>query len=124
MAKVDIKTGTSLIEIYEGNPEKLDNFLDSVALFVDLVDSANAESTPAAQAAAKAVAIRFIKTRLAGAARQAVPENASLNELVDALKQNCSSRKTADNILAKLKMLSNLQTQKHSAMRLKNLLKN
>lgn len=51
MAKIDIKTGTSLIEIYEGNPEKLDNFLDSVALFVDLVDSANAESTPAAQAA-------------------------------------------------------------------------
>lgn len=101
MAKVDIKTGTALVETYDGKPDKLESFIDSVTLFSELVDTAN--ETPAAKAAAKIVVTRFIKTRLSGAARQAVPENSTLEELIAALREHCSPKITPDNILAKLK---------------------
>lgn len=103
MAKVDIKTGATLIHVYDGNPTNLDTFLDSVALFADLVDNDNAAASQDVKNAAKATALRFIKTRLTEAARQAIPENATLDQLIDALKANCSPKTTADNVLAKLK---------------------
>lgn len=103
MAKVDIKTGTSLIEIFDGTSDKLESFLDSVSLFLDLTDNAN--ETPAAKAAAKLVVTRFVRTRLSGVARQAVPENVTIEELIAALKEHCATKITSDNILAKLKSL-------------------
>lgn len=42
MAKVDIKPGATLIHVYDGNPKKLDTFLNPAALFADLVDNDNA----------------------------------------------------------------------------------
>lgn len=103
MAKVNIKTGATLINMYDGNPKNLDAFLDSVALFVDIVNNENAAASQAAKDAAKATTLRFIKTRLTETARQSIPENANLDQLIDALKTNCSSKTTAENVLAKLK---------------------
>lgn len=103
MAKVNIKTGATLINMYDGNPKNLDAFLDSVALFVDIVNNENAAASQAAKDAANATTLRFIKTRLTETARQSIPENANLDQLIDALKTNCSSKTTAENVLAKLK---------------------
>lgn len=99
MAKVNIKTGSTLISMYDGNPTNLDSFLDSVELFIDIVNSDNASATQAIKDAALATAVRFVKTRTTGAARQSIPENATLEQLTDALKANCSSKITAENVL-------------------------
>lgn len=103
MAKVDLKTGTALVDTYDGSPEKLDSFLDSIRLFSDLVNSTNADASAAAKTAAQTTVTRFIRSRLSGTARQAVPENANFDQIIAALKEHCSSKITAENILAKLK---------------------
>lgn len=93
----DIKTATALIQTYDGSPSGLDAFIDSVALLGDL--------TPAALTA---TAIKFLKTRLNGKARTALPPNPqSLNEITDAIKQACKSSETPDTLLAKLKATKN-----------------
>lgn len=87
--------------MYDGNPKNLDAFLDSVALFVEIVNNENAVASQAAKDAANATTLRFIKMRLTETARQSIPGNANLDQLIDALKTNCSSKTTAENVLAK-----------------------
>lgn len=103
MANVDIKLGTSLIDKYAGEPEKLDAFIDSVELFNDIVTNANNGAAPAIMQAVQNQVLRFVKTRLIDAARNSITENQSLQQLLDAVKTNCASKLTANNILAKLK---------------------
>lgn len=57
MAKVDIKPGATLIHVYDGNPKKIDTFLDPAALFADLVDNDNAAGSQDVKNAAKATAL-------------------------------------------------------------------
>lgn len=105
MAKVDIKTGTSLIAMYDGAPENLNAFLDAVSLFQDLVNADFAAASQAAKDAAQATIIRFVKTRITGLARQVIAELNDLQEILDAIKNNCGSKVTSDNVVAKLKAL-------------------
>ena len=74
MAKVDIKLGTTLVQMYDGAPENLDAFVDAVNLFYDTVENDFAASTAAQQAAAKVTVVRFVKSRLTGVARQVIAE--------------------------------------------------
>ncbi|XP_062535414.1 uncharacterized protein LOC134204644 [Armigeres subalbatus] len=111
MAKVDIKLGTTLVQMYDGAPENLDAFIDAVNLFNDTVVNDFAASTAAQQAAAQVTVERFVKSRLTGVARQVIAETNDLQGILDAVKQHCESKITSDNIAAKLKAVK----QKESA---------
>lgn len=105
MAKVNIKLGTTLIQMYDGAPENLDAFLDAVTRLNDTVTADFAAATAAAKEAANITVVRFIKTRLTGAARQVIADINDLQGILDAIKEHCSSKITSDNIIAKLKAL-------------------
>lgn len=88
----DFKTATALIQNYDGSPTGLDTFLDSVGLFADLTPQEHI-----------ATGIRFLKTKLSGKARSAIPPNAqTFAEITDAIKQACKSVVKPEVILAKL----------------------
>lgn len=74
MAKVDLKLGTSLVTVYDGKPEGLNSFLDSVALLKEHVTGENASAPTDIKTAAEVKLAKFIKTRLTGIARQVIPE--------------------------------------------------
>lgn len=93
----DIKTATALVQNYDGSPTGLETFVDSVNLLNDLTAPEHI-----------ATGIRFLKTRLSGRARSAVPPNAqTFDEITDAVKLACKSIDTPDSILAKLKATKN-----------------
>lgn len=100
--KVDLKLGTALVQIYDGTSEHLTTFLDAVRLFHSNVEETFAGATPAQKNAAEATVVRFVRTRLTGKARQAVNENQTLNETLEAVKNHCMSKITAENLIAKL----------------------
>lgn len=94
-APFDIKTATALVQPYDGSPEKLDSFLDSVSLLAELTSEAH-----------MGVAVKFVTTRLSGKARSILPANiTTLNEIVNVVKQNCESLETPESVAAKLKAL-------------------
>ena len=103
MAKVDLKVGTSLVARFDGTPELLEQFVDSVELFKNQIENDFAESEPAQIAAANITLAKFVKTRLSGAARQAVPETNDIDVIIAALNEKCNFKITSDSILAKLK---------------------
>lgn len=102
MPKVDIKLGTTLVQMYDGTPDNLNSFLDAVALFNDTVLEEFATATPAEKATATEITLKFIKTRLTGNARQAISGAQTLNEILNKLKEQCTSKVNSDNIKAKL----------------------
>lgn len=92
----DLKMATALVQPYDGSPASLDAFVDSVNLLAELT------TTPAHIN----VAVKFVKTRLSGRARSALPADvATLNAIVQAVKQHCESTETPDSVAAKLKAL-------------------
>lgn len=94
-APFDIKTATALVQPYDGSPEKIEAFLDSVSLLAELTNEAQT-----------ATAVKFVITRLSGKARSVLPANiTTLNEIVNAVKQNCKSLETPESVAAKLKAL-------------------
>lgn len=96
-ATFDIKTATALIQPYDGSPSGVEAFVDSIALLGDLT-----------QAEHVATAIKFVKTRLSGKARAALPPNPeTLGQISDAIKTACKSLETPDTLLAKLKATKN-----------------
>lgn len=103
--KVDIRLGTTLVQMYDGAPENLEAFLDAINLFNDTVTNDFADATPAQKAAAQVTVLRFVKARLSGAARQAITGTNDLAGLLEAVKQNCESSLTSDNLIAKFKNL-------------------
>lgn len=93
----DIKTATALVQNYDGSFTGLDTFIDSVSLLSDLTPQEHI-----------ATAIKFVKTRLSGKARSALPPNPqTLVELTNAIKQACKSLETPESILAKMKAIKN-----------------
>lgn len=89
----DIKTATGLIQKYDGSATELDAFIDSVNLLAEITAAAHT-----------ATAIKFIKTRISGKARSALPANPqTFDEITDAIKQVCQDTETPDSIIAKLK---------------------
>lgn len=102
--KVDIKLGTAIIQVYDGNLDGLSSFIDSVMLFNDTVSADFELATPAQKTAAVATVLRFIKTRLIGKARVVVGENpVDTNEIITKLKDRCGKTKSPDVLVAKLK---------------------
>lgn len=96
-ATFDMKTAKALIQPYDGSPSGVEAFVDSIALLGDLTKPEHNET-----------AIKFVKTRLSGKARAALPPNArTLNEISDAIKIACKSTETPDTLLAKLKATKN-----------------
>lgn len=102
MPTVDIKLGTALVNTYDGCSEKLNAFIDAVALFNDTVDTEFAAATAAQKTAATETVFKFIKTRLTGNARQAITGAQNLNEVLTKIKNQCASKITSDNLKAKL----------------------
>lgn len=102
MPTVDIKLGTALVNTYDGCSEKLNAFIDAVALFNDTVDAEFAAATAAQKTAATETVFKFIKTRLTGNARQAITGAQNLNEVLTKIKNQCASKITSDNLKAKL----------------------
>ena len=45
MPTTDIKLGTTLVQNYDGSPDNVRSFLDTVALFLDTVNAEFAEAT-------------------------------------------------------------------------------
>ena len=103
MPTVDIKLGTALINTYDGCPEKLNTFLDAVSLFKDTVDTDFAAASAEQRAAASETLFKFIKTRLTGTARQAINGANSVNDVLQKIKEQCSSKVSSDSLRAKLK---------------------
>ena len=105
MAKVDIRLGTTLVQTYDGAPENLEAFIDAVNLFNDTVTNDFANAIAPQKEAAQLTVLRFVKTRLAGVARQVITDAINLEGLLDTLKQHCESKITSDNLTVKLKTL-------------------
>lgn len=101
--KVDVKLGTTLIQMYDGAPQHLDAFIDSVNLFNDTVQSDFAAATAAQKQTAQVTVVKLVKSRLTGVARQVIAGADDLQGIIDAVKQHCESKITSDNVLAKLK---------------------
>ncbi|XP_055527412.1 uncharacterized protein LOC129720025 [Wyeomyia smithii] len=78
MAKVDIRLGTTLVQTYDGAPENLEAFIDAVNLFNDTVTNDFANATAPQKEAAQLTVLRFVKTRLAGVARQVITDAINL----------------------------------------------
>ena len=96
-APFDIKTATALVQPYDGASVGLEAFVDSVNLLAELIPPAHI-----------ATAIKFIKTRLSGKARFALPaEPLTIGEIIDAVSRTCKSKETPEIVLAKLKTTSN-----------------
>ena len=102
MPAIDIKLGTSLIVTYDGCPDNLSTFLDAVSLFKDTVNTEFAAATADQRAAANETLFKFIKTRLTGTARLAITGAVTIEEILQNLKEKCSSKVNSDGIRAKL----------------------
>lgn len=101
--KVDLKMGTSIVQVYDGNQAGLGSFIDSVMLFVDTVNTEFETATAAQKAAGTATLIRFIKTRLTGKARDAVGDNAqNIDDIINKLKTRCGTITSPDVFISKM----------------------
>lgn len=109
--KFDIKLGTNLVQVFDGNPETLETFIASADLFEDFINAEFQTATDPQKAAAQVTLVKIFKTRLSGDARDAASSKATKDEIVAVLREQCSSTTTSDNIIAKLKTLK----QKDSA---------
>ena len=96
-APFNVKTATALMWPYDGASIGIEAFVDSLILLAEL--------TPQAQVA---TAIKFIKTRLSGKARAALPaEPVTIQEIIEAVKQSCKGNESADRVLAQWKAITN-----------------
>lgn len=101
--KVDLKTGTAIVQAYDGRQDGLSSFIDSVNLFSDTVTADFDTATQAQKTAATATVLRFILTRLTGKARAAVGDNPQdINEIINRLKTKCGITSTPDFYISKL----------------------
>lgn len=94
---IDIKLGTALVQIYNGNPDNLNAFLDAVDLFKS--------NTEAQKLVANETIFKFDKTLLTGVARQAVGRAADLDRTITHLKEQCSPKINSDNKKSKINCL-------------------
>lgn len=75
------QTGSFLKQKYDGDPAKLEGFLNDVEMIVDIVEANNAP--------VKAFCLKFIKSKLEGRASECMPnEIATVKHITDALKKN------------------------------------
>lgn len=92
----DIKTATAIVQPYDGCADKLEAFVDAANLLNELTKEAH-----------RPMAIKFLKTRLNGKARQCLPENiATIDDLVKQVKEQCMEVISPQSIIAKLKVSS------------------
>lgn len=100
METFDIKTATALVQIYDGNTENFDNFVDSATLLKEL-------SPKDSQ-----MLIKFLKTRLTGKARLGLPPNINtFDDLINDLKARCQEKVNPDKIVVQLKSICNRDTK-------------
>lgn len=102
MPEVDIKLGTALVQVYDGNPDNLNSFLDGVDLYKTTIDAKFQAATAAEKQTTNETVFKFVKTRLTGTARQAIGEALNLDQIIDKLKDQCSPKISSDNVRAKL----------------------
>lgn len=117
MANIGITLGTSIIDKSADEPEKLYAFIYSVDLFNEIVEMLT-EAT-IIQAVRNQV-LRFVRTTLIDAAQHSITDNQTLQQFLDAVKTDCASKLTVNNIIAKLKTLSKKNRQNIFAKTLKN----
>lgn len=92
-APFDVKSATAIVQPYDGSHDALNTFVDSANLLKELT---TAEHVP--------IAIRFLKTRLTGKARLGLPDAlATIDELINDVKNRCKGTVTSETIVAKLK---------------------
>lgn len=103
--KVDIKLGTSLIFQFDGNPDIIDSFIDSVNLFVAYTNENFEEAQQNKKDAANKMVHTFVMSRLTGKARMAACNTKNVDELIHAVKTKCSSKESANSLIGKLRSL-------------------
>lgn len=87
-----IKVVTSLVPIYDGKGEKLENIIAALEACKPLINDANRQA-----------AIQTILSRLENKARAAVTDNpASIDIIINKLKEKCTVKVAPDTILAKI----------------------
>lgn len=93
--KMDIKTILNIIQPYDGNPEGLDAFIDSIQLAKDLIKPEHAPTL-----------LKLAKTKLTGKARLGlIAEANNLDALIADIRQRCKDTTTPENIIAQMKAL-------------------
>lgn len=91
----DLKNAIALVQPYDGSPQQMEAFVDAVSLLSELIKPDQ-----------MLTATKFVKTRLSGRARLALPTNvATLQGIIDAVSNNCKSTESPDTVLAKLNRL-------------------
>lgn len=60
--KFDIKLGTNLVQVFDGNPETLETFIASADLFEDFINAEFETATDPQKAAAQVTLVKFLKT--------------------------------------------------------------
>lgn len=87
----DLKTAVALIPTYDGKPETLTQFVDSVELLTTLTPNTQTDTL-----------LKFVKTRLIGKARDVAQGAEDIEEILRKIKQHCGSTTTSDSLKAKL----------------------
>lgn len=89
----DIKTATALLTHYTGKEDETESFLEAIDILNEITDTND-----------KPLMIKFIKTRISGKARLALPETInSVEAIKDKLRQKFSLKISSDAILAQLR---------------------
>lgn len=92
----NLKDATALIPSFDGSASNLPSFIDAVNLLAEL--------TPESQVA---TAIKFIKIKLTGKARQGLPANINtFDDLIADIQRRCKSKETPKSLEAKFNQLN------------------
>lgn len=93
MAEFDMKTATAIVQTYDGSAE---TFVDAANLLKEFTKPDQAVT-----------AIKFLRSRLTGKARQGLAEQINtIDALISDVQTRCAEKTTPQSILAKLKMVN------------------
>lgn len=90
----DLKQASSLVEVFDGSPEKTDVFVDSATLLFEVTNAAQ-----------RPVLFKFLKTRLTGKARRALTADVGEDpqRLINKVKEVCLIQQSPEVLMAKLR---------------------
>ncbi|XP_049300462.1 uncharacterized protein LOC125774089 [Anopheles funestus] len=101
MEDFDIKTAATLVQLYDGNPDSLENFLGSANLLKKLYPKDT-----------KQILVEFLKTRLTGKAQFGLAPNITdFETLINDVKERCQERINPDKLIGELKSIRYTDTK-------------
>nr|XP_049465316.1 uncharacterized protein LOC125907414 [Anopheles coluzzii] len=101
MEDFDIKTAATLVQLYDGNADSLENFLGSANLLRKLFPKDT-----------KQILVEFLKTRLTGKAQLGLAPNITdFETLIQDVKSRCQEKINPDKVIAELKSICHTDTK-------------